>query len=50
MPFGCRCGGSFCAQHRLDLDHNCSFDYQKENQKLLSTTLEKVVGRKVDML
>jgi predicted nucleic acid binding AN1-type Zn finger protein len=50
IPFVCRCGGSFCAAHRLDIDHTCSFDYQKENRKLLSTTLEKVVGRKVDVL
>jgi predicted nucleic acid binding AN1-type Zn finger protein len=50
VNFSCRCGGLFCSVHRLDSDHKCSFDFRKENQSLLSTTLEKVVGRKVDVL
>lgn len=50
VVFTCRCGGNFCAIHRADSQHDCKFDYKAEGKKLLSTSLEKVVGKKVDVI
>ena len=48
MPFSCRCGGLYCVEHRADVAHNCSFDYQEEHRKALGEHLVKVVGQKLD--
>jgi predicted nucleic acid binding AN1-type Zn finger protein len=48
--FACRCGGNFCAAHRADTLHNCTFDYKAEAHTYLSTSLEKVVAKKVDRI
>jgi predicted nucleic acid binding AN1-type Zn finger protein len=50
ISFSCRCGGTFCTEHRLDVAHNCSFDYQAEQQKFLSSALEKVTGEKLSKI
>lgn len=50
VGFTCRCGGNFCAAHRADSQHNCSFDYKAEAHKYLSTSLEKVVAKKIDTI
>jgi hypothetical protein len=50
MPFSCRCGGLFCVEHRADIAHNCSYDYQEENKKKLGDLLIKVAGQKLDKL
>ena len=43
--WSCKCDTKllFCSKHRLPFDHNCLFDYKKENQEFLKkvTILEK---------
>lgn len=29
----CRCGGTFCAQHRYAETHSCTYDYKEEGRK-----------------
>lgn len=48
--FPCRCGGLYCATHRGDVDHACKYDYKSDQQKALSTLMEKVVAKKVEVL
>jgi predicted nucleic acid binding AN1-type Zn finger protein len=48
--FTCRCGGDFCAEHRLSDDHQCGYDFKEENKRKLSQELVKVVGQKLDKL
>jgi predicted nucleic acid binding AN1-type Zn finger protein len=48
--FSCRCGGNFCAEHRLSDDHQCEYDFKEENKRKLSQDLVKVVGQKLDKL
>jgi len=50
VQFNCKCGGIYCAQHRADTLHNCSFDYQSENRKNLSTSMLKIEAKKMDIL
>ena len=40
--FHCRCGGLFCALHRADTAHNCTFDFATEANANLETKLIKV--------
>merc|ERR1719350_1555608 len=28
LQLSCRCGGIFCAEHRIPCDHKCTFDYK----------------------
>jgi len=48
--FPCRCGGMYCNQHRPDAEHKCTYDYKAEYRNRLSTTMEKVIGKKVDII
>jgi hypothetical protein len=48
--FACRCGGYYCGEHRFDDAHSCGYDYKAEQKMLLSTQLEKVVGKKIDII
>ncbi len=48
--FPCRCGGLYCPTHRADVAHNCSYDYKAEGLKLLSTSMEKIVAKKLEVL
>jgi AN1-type zinc finger protein 5/6 len=50
IPFTCKCGGDFCAEHRYGEKHNCSYDYTSENKRKLSTELVKVVGEKIERI
>eukprot|EP00051_Salpingoeca_urceolata_P017048 m.229748 g.229748 ORF g.229748 m.229748 type:complete len:274 (-) comp18849_c1_seq2:285-1106(-) len=34
--FACRCGVSFCPQHRYAETHSCAYDYKTEGRKLLA--------------
>lgn len=45
--FTCRCGKVFCAAHRFNDQHNCSFDYRKEATKALEKTNPKIVHDKI---
>jgi len=48
--FSCRCGGLFCAIHRPDAEHKCSYDYRAENFKALSTNMKVVIAKKVEAI
>jgi predicted nucleic acid binding AN1-type Zn finger protein len=48
--FSCKCGGNFCAEHRLSDSHNCDYDFKEENKRKLSRDLVKVVGEKLEKL
>jgi hypothetical protein len=48
--YPCRCGGLYCTTHKPDVEHNCQYDYRKEFIQGLSTTMEKIVAKKVDVL
>ena len=47
MPFDCRCGGEYCAKHRLSDDHNCTFDYKAYNRTILRIQLVKIEAEKI---
>jgi len=48
--FPCRCGGYYCPTHRADIDHKCTYDYKKEFVQSLSTSMEKIVAKKVEVI
>ena len=48
--FTCKCGGNYCAQHRADTLHNCSYDYQSEYKKTLSTSMVKIESKKIEVV
>jgi len=50
VQFPCKCGGVYCAEHRLGTTHDCTYDYRTENIKHLSTNLVKLEGLKVDQI
>jgi hypothetical protein len=50
IAFPCKCGGEYCAVHRSNADHNCTYDYQADAKKALSTMLVKVEAKKVEVL
>ena len=37
----CKCGMSLCLKHKFPEDHNCKFDYKKENKENLTKQLVK---------
>ena len=43
----CKCGFLFCMKHRYSNEHNCTFDYTKEHQDLLSKNNPKIIGSKI---
>ena len=48
--FPCRCGGYYCTTHRPDVEHKCTYDYKKDFIQNLSTTMEKIVAKKVEVI
>ena len=48
IDFPCKCDKKFCSKHRHAEDHYCTYDYQKNNNKILHTNLVKVVGDKLE--
>uniref|UniRef100_A0A0G4HSE4 AN1-type domain-containing protein n=1 Tax=Chromera velia CCMP2878 TaxID=1169474 RepID=A0A0G4HSE4_9ALVE len=47
LGFECRCGYSFCGEHRYAEAHSCDFDYKSFGRNLLQTANPEVVGEKV---
>jgi len=37
----CKCGKKLCLKHKFPEDHNCEFDYKKENKENLTKQLVK---------
>jgi hypothetical protein len=50
VSFACKCGGSYCAEHRADTIHNCSYDYQSEQKQCLSTMMIKIEAKKTEII
>eukprot|EP01083_Nonionella_stella_P062740 163137_1 len=48
--FECRCSYIFCGNHRSPLDHNCTFDYQSEQERLIASENPEVVAQKVQQI
>lgn len=48
--FKCRCGDTFCSQHRYSDRHECKFDYKKLGQDAIAKANPLVVGSKVDRI
>ena len=42
LGFACRCGGTYCAAHRADDKHGCTFDYATVEKQILETKLVKI--------
>lgn len=48
----CKCDKYFCANHRYNTDHNCTYDYRKNfkeelNQRLDNTNIKKIKIEKI---
>lgn len=43
----CKCGKAFCSSHRYAEQHNCSYDYKKNKEDLLSKTNPIVAPSKI---
>jgi hypothetical protein len=50
IAFPCKCGGEYCALHRNNADHNCSFDFHADAKNALSTMLVKVEAKKLEVI
>ena len=50
LGFDCRCGGLFCALHRGDDEHNCTFDYKTLQRAELAQNNPKIVADRVTKL
>jgi hypothetical protein len=50
LGFTCRCGGSYCAVHRADVEHKCTFDYSAEQKRQLSSLMIKIEAKKVEAI
>jgi len=50
MQFPCKCGGCFCARHRVPEDHACTFDHRTLGVKRLADSNPLVVAEKVRKL
>ena len=46
----CKCSYVFCAKHRLAEDHNCSFDYFKEQQQKLLAQNPTIAHQKLEKI
>lgn len=50
LGFPCRCGYSFCDQHRYADTHDCDFDYVTFDREQLSRANQKVVAEKIQKI
>jgi hypothetical protein len=48
--FSCRCGYTFCSEHRYSDKHNCSFDFKSQNKEILSKANPQVVASKINKI
>ena len=46
----CRCGNSFCLEHKCAEHHNCTFDYKKFGQEQLDKENPKINFDKVSQI
>jgi AN1-type zinc finger protein 5/6 len=51
LPFTCKCQKDFCAMHRYENEHGCTFDYREDAKKeLLKTLSTPIVAAKVEVI
>jgi hypothetical protein len=50
ISFKCKCDLHFCDIHRLSEEHNCSYNYYEENQKIMKNNLSSIVYTKKELL
>ncbi len=50
MEIECRCKLFFCKIHRFRTEHNCTFDYKKENNLQISRQNEKITSKKIETI
>eukprot|EP01053_Blabericola_migrator_P010430 Blabericola_migrator_1__10429@NODE_58_length_15904_cov_68_205342_g53_i0_p8_GENE_NODE_58_length_15904_cov_68_205342_g53_i0NODE_58_length_15904_cov_68_205342_g53_i0_p8_ORF_typecomplete_len159_score5_76zfA20/PF01754_16/7_6e13zfA20/PF01754_16/6_6e02zfAN1/PF01428_16/7_7e03zfAN1/PF01428_16/2_6e12C5HCH/PF17982_1/9e02C5HCH/PF17982_1/1_3_NODE_58_length_15904_cov_68_205342_g53_i01506315539 len=50
LGFSCRCGGSFCTQHRYPESHSCNFDYGSMQRERLTKANPRVVSEKLEKI
>lgn len=48
--FDCKCGHIFCTTHRLPSEHNCTFDYYKEQKQQLRQKNKKISIEKIQKI
>lgn len=48
--FKCRCGHTFCSQHRYSDKHNCVFDYKGAGQDAIAKANPVVKAEKIDKI
>ncbi len=47
FEMSCKCSKTFCLNCLPSFNHGCSYDYKKENIKILQTKLIKVEKEKI---
>lgn len=40
LEYKCKCGKIFCITHLHYMEHNCSYDYKKDSDKILKEQME----------
>ncbi|GLT68926.1 hypothetical protein SLA2020_411180 [Shorea laevis] len=48
--FKCRCGQTFCSQHRYSDKHECTFDYKSAGQDAIAKANPLVKAEKIDKI
>lgn len=48
LGFECKCGYTFCSQHRYAEDHNCIFDHKTRGREILAKNNPNISGNGLD--
>ena len=48
--FTCRCGYTFCSEHRYSDKHECAYDYKLAGREVIAKANPKVVASKIDKI
>ena len=46
LPNSCKCGNYYCGIHKSE--HNCEYDYMKDNQEKLKISNPKLIPEKIN--
>ena len=46
----CKCGYTFCKKHKETIQHNCGYNYFRENSNILKNELIPIIVNKVERL
>ena len=50
IPYECKCGLKFCAKHRHDFDHNCTYDRKLDDTNKLKKILIDSKPKRIDKI